>query len=190
MCEGLEIGLEKGAAAELSAAQLWAAATGVRDQLPVAPLAEEKLSGIHRALSAAGTTLHIARKRSEPAGFYLLVPNVSKSSIELLYLAVAPKFWASGVGQALLTDVARFVGARSTPGEKLKTHEKSASRGRPVSLAQPASVELWVIAGNARAIKAYTKAGWVMTRETKIRNSAGRIELRMILPVGGFNPLV
>ena len=157
MAKLVQITIEQGLAAELEAAQIWAEATAARDQLPAVPPAEVKLPGIHQALSRGGATLHIAREASSIVGFYVLVLGPQSNSFEVLYLATAPQLWGKGVARALLADIHRF------------------------ALAHSASLELWVIADNTRAITTYISSGWAHTPDSKIRNSSGRLEHRLQL---------
>ncbi|RAK28791.1 acetyltransferase (GNAT) family protein [Actinoplanes lutulentus] len=91
-----------------------------------------------------GGVLHIAYRGSEAVGFTVVV------GAELVYLAVDPHSWGSGVGSALLAHVdaeARVAGF--------------------------SELELWVIAGNERAIAVYERAGW--TRTSNVKNGERRL---------------
>lgn len=157
--ELIEIAIERGLDAELGAAQIWAAATAERDRLPSIPRADDKLPGIHQALTQTGATLHIARRATSIVGFYLLVLGPRTNSFEVLYLATAPQMWGDGIARALLADIQHF------------------------ALERPASLELWDIADNTRAITTYTRSGWLQTSDSKVRNASGKLEhLLELLP--------
>ncbi|WP_433831031.1 GNAT family N-acetyltransferase [Actinoplanes sp. CA-015351] len=116
-----------------TAAAIWARATARRDGQPAS--VESQLPGVRRRL-AQGGVLHIAFRGEDAVGFTILV------GAELVYLAVDPQAWGSGVAGALLThvdDQARLAGI--------------------------SDLELWVIAGNERAIAVYERAGWTRTSD-------------------------
>ncbi|WP_374210099.1 GNAT family N-acetyltransferase [Pseudarthrobacter raffinosi] len=87
--------------------------------------------------------------------FSIVVPHVDV--LEVLYLAVDPEAWGKGHARQLLDHLRHHSVEAQTP------------------------MELWVIADNKRAISSYESAGWIPTSETKVRNSAGRLERRYIL---------
>lgn len=75
----------------------------------------------------------------------------------ILYLAVDPDAWGTGIARQLLDHLRRHSVKEKTP------------------------MELLVITDNSRAIATYESAGWIPTSEVKVRNSAGRVERRYIL---------
>src|SRR4051794_9007051 len=102
------------AAGQRTAASIWARATAERDNLPAPAPIEEKLPGIQHRLSADAGSLHIAHWHGDAAGFAVLVPRAAV--LELVYLAVVPEAWGSGVGRSLLAyvdDQARTIGVDS-----------------------------------------------------------------------------
>ena len=146
---------EQGRTAVRDAAAMWARATARRDRLPVAPSLEDKLPGIESALAHDGAQLLIVRPDGKALGFALVAPR--EDVLEVLYLAVDPDAWGTGIARQLLTH--------------LRHH--SATVNKPM--------ELWVIADNTRAIAAYESAGWSPTSDLKVRNCAGRVERRYTL---------
>ena len=146
---------EQGRAAARDAAGIWARATARRDQLPVVPLPKDKLPGIESALGLDGALLLIARLDGKAMAFSVVIPR--SDVLEVLYLAVDPTAWGTGLARRLLDHL----------------HEHSRSEKTPM--------ELWVIADNSRAIAAYENAGWTPTSDVKVRNSSGRPERRYIL---------
>lgn len=147
--------VEQGSAAALDAASIWARATAQRDQLPIVPLSEDKLPGIQSALAREGAQLLIVRSNEQALAFSITIPR--GDVLEVLYLAVGPDAWGTGIARHLLEHLRRQFEKAGIP------------------------MELWVIADNSRAIAAYESAGWMPTSDTKIRNSAGRVERRYIL---------
>ncbi|GAB3216408.1 hypothetical protein GCM10027586_09190 [Kineococcus gypseus] len=141
--------------AQREAAGIWARATAKRDHLPTVPSIEDKLTGIQQALTAAGASLHLARRGQSAVGFCILVPQ--EDCLEVRYLATDPEAWGSGAGRALL--------------EHVRQHARRADFPRG---------ELWVIADNVRAINVYARAGWVATDAVEERGSAGRLERRFV----------
>ncbi|GGK18649.1 hypothetical protein GCM10010124_09070 [Pilimelia terevasa] len=138
-----------------TAAGLWAAAVARRDHLPAPAPVEEKLPAIRRRLSTGAGSLHIARVRQRAVGFALLVTR--EPVLELVYLAVAPEAWGTGVGRGLLA----YVDARA----------------RAVGVGE---LELWVIDDNERAVRAYRRSGWRRTADLQVRGSPGRPERRLV----------
>ncbi|QDW28780.1 GNAT family N-acetyltransferase [Arthrobacter sp. KBS0702] len=146
---------EQGSASARDAAQLWARATARRDHLPVIPSLEDKLPAIQSTLALDGAILLVMRISDRAMAFSIVVPH--GDVLEVLYLAVAPEAWGTGLARQLL--------------DYLRNHSVEAKT----------PLELWVIADNDRAIDLYERAGWISTSEIKIRNSAGRPERRYIL---------
>jgi GNAT superfamily N-acetyltransferase len=147
--------VEQGSAAALDVASIWARATAQRDRLPVAPSSEDKLPGIQSALAHEGAQLLIVRSNEQALAFSIIIPR--GGVLEVLYLAVDPDVWGTGIARHLLNHLHRQSKKTQTP------------------------MELWVIADNSRAIAAYESAGWIPTSDTKVRNPAGRVERRYIL---------
>lgn len=80
-----------------------------------------------------------------------------KNFLEVLYLAVDPEAWGTGLARQILNYLRRHAVKEKT------------------------QMELWVIADNSRAIASYENAGWVPTSDVEVRNSTGRAERRYIL---------
>jgi GNAT superfamily N-acetyltransferase len=142
-----------------SAAGIWARATARRDKLLTPATVEEKLPGIERRLSADAGSLHLARLRSDAAGFLLVVARATV--VEVVYLAVDPQAWGAGIARALLAyadDHARTLGL--------------------------SHLELWVIDDNERAVRLYERSGWRRTEDLEVRSSAGRPERRLVKDLG------
>ncbi len=142
-----------------TAANIWACATAKRDNLVAPAPVEEKLSGIRHRLSTDSGSLHIAHLRGDAAGFVLLVTHATV--LEVVYLAVAPEAWGSGIARGLLAyadDQARALGI--------------------------SSLELWVIDDNVRAVQVYEQSGWRRTEDLKISSSTGRPERRLVKDLG------
>lgn len=147
---------EQGIAPAGDAAGIWARAVALRDRLPAIPLPEDKLPGIEAALAREGSFLLMARgEDGRGLAFSIVVPHADV--LEVLYLAVDPPAWGTGLARQLLDDLRHHSIQAKTP------------------------MELWVIPDNTRAISAYESAGWIATSEAKIRNSAGRLERRYTL---------
>lgn len=146
---------EQGNGPARDAAGIWARATALRDQLPEIPLLEDKLPGIESALEREGSFLLMVRRDGSAMAFSIVVPH--EDVLEVLYLAVDPPAWGSGLARQLLDHLRHHSAKVQTP------------------------MELWVIADNTRAISTYESAGWSATPEIKIRNPAGRPERRYIL---------
>ena len=151
----LAVVIDGGTNARLSAAGMWARATALRDGLPDAASAGDKLPGIEAGLANAGAQLLLARTASKPVGFAVVVPR--DITIEVLYLAVDPGLWGQGVARTLLDFIRR---------QALQSRK---------------DLELWVIADNERAVKTYERAGWTRTPDLKVRNDSGRVEGRFTL---------
>lgn len=146
---------ERGDTATREAAGIWARATARRDRLTAVPTAEDKLPGIEAALASEGALLLIARVEGEAKAFAVVIPRAD--ALEVLYLAVDPASWGTGLARQLLNHLNQLSAERNT------------------------SMELWVIADNRRAIASYESAGWTRTADIKVRNSSGRPERRYIL---------
>jgi len=149
------IARDDGAVAQREAARIWARAVTVRDRLAVPADTDEKLPGIARSVGHPGASLHLARRGDGAVGFTLLVP--AAAALEVLYLAVDPDAWGSGVSGQLLAyvdEVARTGGADA--------------------------LHLWVIDDNHRAVHVYRRAGWVATPEVRTRDEDGRVERRFV----------
>lgn len=95
------------------------------------------------------------RLNEQALAFSITIPR--GDVLEVLYLAVDPDAWGTGIARHLLNHLRRHSEKARTP------------------------MELWVIADNSRAIAAYESAGWIPTSDMKVRNSAGRVERRYIL---------
>ena len=91
---------EQGSAATRDAAGIWARATAERDQLPVAPPPEDKLPGIESALTRDGALLLMVRRSAQALAFSIIIPR--KNVLEVLYLAVDPEAWGTGIARQLL----------------------------------------------------------------------------------------
>jgi GNAT superfamily N-acetyltransferase len=150
-----DIRVEQGNGPARDAAEIWARATALRDQLPVIPLLDDKLPGIESALALDGALLITVRISGRAMAFSIVVPRTDV--LEVLYLAVDPEVWGTGLARQLLAHLRHHSVEARTP------------------------MELWVIADNNRAIASYERAGWSPTSEVKVRNSAGRPERRYIL---------
>lgn len=74
---------------------------------------------------------------------------------ELWALYAHPEAWGSGVGRALLGDALAFLAARGH-----------------------ASVMLWVLRGNARAIRFYEAAGFRLDGGTKVEDEVDELRMR------------
>jgi len=153
--EQLVVVTEDSPEARLIAAGIWARATALRDQLPEAASAQDKLAGIEAALAGEGSQLILARTILGAQGFAVLVPR--ETSAEVLYLAVDPDSWGRGVAGALLSFIRGFADEMMV------------------------DLELWVIADNERAVRTYERAGWVASSDLKVRNASGRLERRFRL---------
>ena len=147
--------IDGGTDARLSAAGVWARATALRDALPQAAPAGDKLPGIEAALVNEGAQLLLARTASTAVGFAVVVPR--EITAEVLYLAVDPEMWGQGVGRTLL--------------EFIRRQAEQSSR----------DLELWVIDDNDRAVQTYERAGWTRTQDVTVRNDSGRVERRYTL---------
>ncbi|MBP2391640.1 GNAT family N-acetyltransferase [Aeromicrobium fastidiosum] len=137
----LIVDVESGAAAERVAAQIWAEATARRDGSEPRDAAQT-LPGVRRRLELDGAALLVARADGVPVGFAIVAPRTS--SLEVFYLAVAPRAWGGGVGGVLLAAV----------------DEQAKALGH-------SSLELWVIADNDRALTVYQRAGWTVTDDVQ-----------------------
>jgi GNAT superfamily N-acetyltransferase len=153
--EQLVVAIEGSPESRLVAAGIWARATALRDQLPEAASAQDKLAGIESALAGEGSQLVLARRALGAEGFAVLVPR--ETSTEVLYLAVDPDSWGRGVASALLNFICQL------------TEEMMVD------------LELWVIADNDRAVRLYERAGWVGSSDLTVRNASGRVERRFTL---------
>ncbi|WP_104165191.1 GNAT family N-acetyltransferase [Cryobacterium sp. N22] len=147
--------IDGGTNARLSAASMWARATALRDGLPQAAPAGDKLPGIEAALAYEGAQLFLAQTASKSVGFAVVVPR--EITTEVLYLAVDPEMWGQGVGKSLL--------------EFIRRQAQQSSK----------DLELWVIEDNDRAVQTYERAGWTRTQDVKVRNDSGRVERRYTL---------
>lgn len=140
------------------AAVIWAGARARRDHEPEPVAAEETMPGIRRRLALDGATLLRARRDGRCVGFALFAPR--PQTLEIFYLAVAPDSWTGGIGSRLLLDVenhAREIGC--------------------------ATLELWVISDNERAIRVYEKYGFAGTGEES-EPPNGRPERRFVKHLG------
>ncbi|HEX6874373.1 MAG TPA: GNAT family N-acetyltransferase [Nocardioidaceae bacterium] len=145
---------------EWAAASIWAAATARRDDLPSPVPAETKLRGIQQTLMLAGASLHLAWRGSNPCGFAVLLPT--GTSLEIRYLAVASDAWGTGVGLDLLSHVLEHARVNGF-----------------------ATIDLWVIDTNTRAIGLYERGGWLRTDDLKSQIETRRIERRFVHRVRG-----
>lgn len=149
----LTIALERTQSAQRDAARIWARATAVRDGRPDRlDATEPALEGIRSRLALPDASLHLAKRAGIAVGFVLLVPR--GGTLEITYLAVDPSHWGENVATQLLG------------------HVKQQAR-----LLRSGTIDLWVIADNARAIARYESAGFAVT--TDVQDSAGRLERRM-----------
>jgi ribosomal protein S18 acetylase RimI-like enzyme len=136
-------------------AVIWAHAKARRDHDPEPSSAEQTMPGIQRRLSIHGARLLLARRDGHAVGFVLVAPRTR--TLEVFYLAVHPRAWGSGVGTRLLLSA--------------EGHARQIGR---------ATLELWVINDNERAIRVYERAGWVGTDEVQRDTSSGRLERRFL----------
>ena len=150
------VDVESGAAAERAAAAIWAQATARRDGTEPRDAAQT-LPGVRRRLELDGAALLVARADGEPVGFAIVAPRTS--SLEVFYLAVAPRAWGGGIGGVLLAAV----------------DEQARALGH-------ASLELWVIADNDRALAVYQRAGWTVTDDVQRTGSgdSSAVERRLV----------
>ena len=97
----------------------------------------------------------MVRRSAQALAFSIIIPR--KNVLEVLYLAVDPEAWGTGIARQLLNHLRHHSVKEETP------------------------MELWVIVDNCRAIAAYESAGWIPTPDLKVRSSAGRLERRYLL---------
>jgi len=149
----VSIALERTQRAQRDAARIWARATAVRegraDRLDETGPA---LDGIRSRLTLPDASLRLARRADVAIGFVLLVPR--GRTLEITYLAVDPNHWGEDVATQLLDSVKQ-----------------------QALLLRFGTIDLWVIADNARAIARYESAGFGLT--TDVQDSGGRLERRM-----------
>jgi GNAT superfamily N-acetyltransferase len=88
--------------------------------------------------------IHVAELDGKVIGFNTFQPGEVASTVELTGIYVAPNYWSTGVGSALLRD-ARDRWRAEGYGEAY----------------------LWVAIDNPRAHRSYKKNGWVITEESK-----------------------
>lgn len=155
----LKLTINRELEAAREAARIWALAKARRDQNSAPDPVEKTLPGIQRRLDVAGSELILAARGDSHVGFTLFAPR--GGSLEIFYLAVAPDSWGSGVAGALLASVEK--------------HARDVSR---------ATLDLWVISDNERAISVYKRAGFIDTEQLQHDDSSGRTERRMIKELG------
>ena len=136
-------------------AAIWARAKARRDRDPEPATVEDTIPGIRRRLSLEGARLLMARHHGVPVGFSLFAPR--PQTLEVFYVAVDPDVWGCGVASQLL----------------LAVEHRAREAGR-------ATLELWVIDDNSRAIAVYERAGWVGTEEVQRDPASGRVERRFL----------
>jgi GNAT superfamily N-acetyltransferase len=140
---------------EWAAASIWAAATARRDELASPAPAAAKLQGIRQTLALPGASLHLAWEPAKARGFAVLVPT--RTTLEIRYLAVTSDAWGTGIGSSLLTHIREYARANHF-----------------------ATVELWVIDTNARAVDFYERGGWQRTEDLKTQISSRCLERRFV----------
>jgi GNAT superfamily N-acetyltransferase len=150
--------VSSGRTAEAEAALVWARATARRDGQAQRDV-RETLPGIRRRLALDAATLLLAHEDGDVVGFAIAAPQAS--TLEVFYLAVEPDAWGHGIGSRLLHAV----------------DDTARTSGRT-------SLQLWVIAGNERAIATYEKAGWARTDEEQL-TSDGIRETRLVRRLDG-----
>ncbi|WP_425862714.1 GNAT family N-acetyltransferase [Arthrobacter sp. TWP1-1] len=141
------------------AATIWGLAKAHRDQNFEPDPVEKTLPGIQRRLDIAGAELILAARSDNYVGFTLFAPR--GESLEIFYLAVAPDSWGGGVAKALLASVEGYA--------------RDMSR---------ATLDLWVISDNERAINVYKRAGYTDSGQLQHDDSSDRTERRMVKDLG------
>ncbi|MDZ7912701.1 MAG: GNAT family N-acetyltransferase [Rhodococcus sp. (in: high G+C Gram-positive bacteria)] len=126
-------------------------ATGVGHR----PVSSSAIAGIERRLDKAGAVILSAERDDRTVGFVLVAPQ--RSVLEIFYLAVDPAMWGRGIATQLLRSV--------------ETHANTM---------KCATLQLWVIDGNDRAIGVYENAGWTRTDTTQVDVASGRVERRLV----------
>jgi GNAT superfamily N-acetyltransferase len=149
----VSVQVSSGDAAETAAALVWARATARRDAQERRDT-DETLPGIRHRLALEGAELLLARRGDDVVGFAITAAGAT--TLEVFYLAVEPDAWGRGVGSRLLHAV----------------DDRARASGRT-------SLELWVIATNARAIATYEQAGWTRTDEQHV-SAGGMLETRLV----------
>ncbi len=155
----IQIRGDRSAEGMYAAASIWARATAKRDNLVAPAPVEEKLPGIQQRLSTDAGSLHIAYLRGDAVGFVLMVTHATV--LEVVYLAVAPEAWGSGIACRLLA--------------------YADDQARALNLS---SLDLWVIDDNVRAVHVYERSGWRRTEDLKTQSSTGRTERRLVKDLG------
>ncbi|MDV8057026.1 MULTISPECIES: GNAT family N-acetyltransferase [unclassified Rhodococcus (in: high G+C Gram-positive bacteria)] len=143
-------------------ASIWARSTAVRDGRRTPGSPSSAVAGIRRRLDIAGAAILVAETDNRTVGFVLFAPR--GRNFEIFYLAVDPAMWGEGVATELLRSV--------------ETH---------VHAVDCATLELWVIDDNDRAIGVYENAGWIGTDVTQVDGASGRVERRFVRMLGGGN---
>ena len=151
----VDVARDNGPLSQWEAARIWAASTARRDGKPEAAPVESALPIIERGLGTPGSTLHLASRGAEAAGFAVVVPR--DEGFEILYLGVDPSAWGAGVAGRLLRDVT--------------DHAVETAR---------TEVDLWVYDDNTRAVDVYRRHGWLETDEVRIHVTSGRREQRFV----------
>ena len=141
-------------------ASIWLRSTAARDGRRTPGNLSSAVAGISRRLGVAGAAILVAEQDDRAVGFVLVAPQ--SSFLEIFYLAVDPVVWGNGVAAQLLRGV--------------ETH---------ASIVGCATLELWVLDGNDRAISVYEKAGWIGTDVTQVDPTSGRVERRLVRILDG-----
>ena len=134
--------------------------TAARDGRRTPGSLSSAVAGIRRRLGVDGAAILVAEQDDRAVGFVLVAAQ--SSFLEIYYLAVDPAMWGNGVATQLLRSVA--------------TH---------ASVVGCATLELWVLDDNDRAISVYEKAGWIGTDVTQVDPTSGRVERRLIRMLDG-----
>ena len=151
----VDVARDNGPLSQWEAARIWATSTARRDDKPEPAPVESALPIIERGLRTPGSTLHLASRGAEAAGFAVVVPR--DDGLEILYLGVDPSAWGAGVAGRLLRDVT--------------DHAVETARTR---------VDLWVYDDNKRAVDVYRRHGWLETDEARFHATSGRREQRFV----------
>ena len=136
------------------AAELWARATARRDGTSVRAREAVEL-GLLRRLAERGAVAELAVVGDRAVGVHVVLTGPGR--LEVVYLAVDPQVWGSGVGSRLLERI-----------------DEVAVEHRAVEL------RLWVIDDNARARALYERAGWRVTGQTAVHEDGDRVERLMV----------
>jgi GNAT superfamily N-acetyltransferase len=140
-------------------ASIWTSSTAVRDRCRTPCNLSSAVAGIRRRLDVAGAAILVAETDFRTVGFVLFAPR--GRILEIFYLAVDPAMWGEGIATQLLRSV--------------ETHARTVDC---------ATLELWVIDDNDRAIRVYESAGWIGTDVTQVDSASGRVERRLVRDAG------